>query len=155
MPHVHLNTRNLPKLSEQPLREPERAVLLVRPTFYDVIYEINPHMRGNVGSVNKTLAMQQWELIRSTYIQLGYEVHIIEGVENLPDMVFCANQTFPFLDQQNKLNVILSKMASAYRLPEVPHIAHWYEQQDYHLIRQTHPPVEFEGMGDAIWHPSR
>ena len=145
----------LPVLSQLPRRNRERSVLLVRPTFYDVLYEINPHMKGKVGTVDKPKAMSQWKELRHTYTSLGYTVHILEGVEHLPDMVFCANQTFPFVDAQNKRNVILSKMASEYRVPEVQHLAKWYKEQDYHIIEQTYPPVEFEGMGDAIWHPHR
>jgi len=44
-------------------------------------------------------------------------------------------------------------MASSFRTGEVPYFAKWYEKQGYHVIYQVHPPVEFEGMGDAIWHP--
>ena len=155
MPTVHLDIHNLPLPTEIPKREPSKAVLLVRPTYFDVVYEINPHMKGNIGNVDKNLAKQQWNSLRDTYEQLGYQVHIIEGVVDLPDMVFCANQSFPFVDEKNQPQVILSKMASPYRHGEVEHIGSWYEKQGYHVIRQTDPPVEFEGMGDAIWHPNK
>ena len=155
MPRVHLNVDSLPQLERIPERKPSTAVLLVRPTYFDVVYEINPHMKGNIGNVNKALAMEQWHHLYNIYQQLGYDIHVIEGVPEFPDMVFCANQSFPFLDQNNQYSVILSKMASPFRVGEVKHIAQWYEQQGYHLIHQTDPPVEFEGMGDAIWHPHK
>ena len=152
---VHYDANALPPLRELPERTADSQVLLVRPTYFDVLYEINPHMKGNIGKVNKQLAMLQWETIQETYTRLGYPVNVIEGIEGLPDMVFCANQSFPFVDADAKRSVIISKMASPYRANEVGHIAAWYEQQNYHVIRQVHPPVEFEGMGDAIWHPNR
>ena len=112
-------------------------------------------MKGNIGNVDRKLALEQWNILKNTYEELGFTVHIIEGVQDLPDMVFCANQSFPFINKNNELQVILSKMASKYRQGEVEHIAKWYDNNGYHLIRQTNPPVEFEGMGDAIWHPSK
>ena len=155
MSSVHLNVDSLPPFDRIPTRKPATAVLLVRPTYFDVVYEINPHMKGNIGSVNKSLAMEQWNHLQKIYQHLGYKVHVIEGVPDLPDMVFCANQSFPFVDQNSQHCVILSKMASPFRNGEVEHIAQWYEQQGYHLIHQTDPPVKFEGMGDAIWHPHK
>ena len=155
MPNVHVNIDSLPQLDDISSRESSTDVLLVRPTYYDVIYEINPHMTGNIGNVNKGLALEQWNILYETYKKLGFQVHVIEGVPDLPDMVFCANQSFPYLDNNNQRQVILSKMASRYRQGEVEHIARWYDKQGYHLIHQTSPPVEFEGMGDALWHPNK
>ena len=45
-------------------------------------------------------------------------------------------------------------MASEYRQGEVLHIGKWYENNGYHLIHQTNPPVALEGMGDGR-HPSK
>lgn len=155
MPNVHLSVDKLPNFETIPHRKSSTAVLLVRPTFFDVIYEINPHMKGNIGNVDRKLAMEQWNTLKNTYEELGFTVHIIEGVPDLPDMVFCANQSFPFINKNGESQVVLSKMASEYRQGEVLHIGKWYENNGYHLIHQTNPPVEFEGMGDAIWHPSK
>ncbi len=155
MPRVHLSAESLPLCDHIPTRKPASAVLLVQPTYFDVVYEINPHMKGNIGNVDKALALEQWNCLYKIYQQLGYNIHVIEGVPNLPDMVFCANQSFPFVDEKNQKCVILSKMASPFRSGEVEHIARWYEQHNYHLIHQVDPPVEFEGMGDAIWHPHK
>ena len=32
--------------------------------------------------------MEQWNTLKNTYEELGLTVHIIEGVPDLPDMVF-------------------------------------------------------------------
>ena len=155
MTHVHLNTASLPDISTVRFRAQEQSILMVEPTYFDVLYEINPHMSGMIGTVNKTLAQEQWNRLLEVYKQIGFDVQIISGVEGLPDMVFCANQTFPFIDESGRFRVILSKMASPYRVGEVPYLADWYRSQGYDIIEQIEPPVDFEGMGDAIWHPNR
>ena len=155
MPVVHQNTKTLSTPTIFPPRESESAVLMVDPTHYDVLYEINPHMVGNIGTVNHSVAQEQWKTLKKVYERLGYTVHTISAVPKLPDMVFAANQTFPFIDAHGNKRVILSKMASVHRQPEVPYFAEWYANQGYDVIYHTDPPVEFEGMGDAIWHPGR
>jgi N-dimethylarginine dimethylaminohydrolase len=137
-----------------PERPAERAVLLADPRYFDVLYEINPHMLGMIGKVDKPKAQQQWRALKNCYELLGYTVHVLKAVKDLPDMVFCANQSFPYIDKETP-RVIISQMASSFRQPEVDHFAQWYEEQGYDVIRQVNPPVEFEGMGDALWHPGR
>lgn len=155
MIQVHLNTSTIPDIATIQYRSAERRVLMVEPTYFDVLYEINPHMSGMIGTVDTTLAYQQWTILKDVYEQIGFEVEVMKGVEGLPDMVFCANQTFPFIDETGRFRVILSKMASPYRVEEVPYFQEWYKTQGYDVIEQTDPPVDFEGMGDAIWHPNR
>lgn len=155
MPIVHQTVDTLSHPSDFPKRDIETAVLMAKPSYYDVLYEINPHMQGNIGTVDRALAMKQWTRLKETYEQIGLRVHILPGVPNLPDLVFAANQTFPFIDFNGKRRVILSKMASEHRQPEVAHYANWYAENDFDVIAHTDPPIEFEGMGDAIWHPER
>ena len=155
MSSVHLNVETIPQIDSVDDRPLEVGVLMVRPTYYDVVYEINPHMKGNIGNVDVQNAMSQWQMLKETYESLGFTVSVLEGEENLPDMVFTANQTFPFFDVEGKAHVILSKMASSYRQDEVEYFAEWYGQNGYSVIRHIDPPIEFEGMGDAIWHPGK
>ena len=152
---VHWTAESIPPLTKIAARGSEKRVLMVSPTHYDVLYEINPHMQGNIGTVDKVEASAQWNALRETYQSLGFSVSVIEGVEALPDMVFAANQTVPFLDADGQPSVILSKMASAYRQAEVEYFAEWYVAAGYKVIRHVNPPIEFEGMGDAIWHPTK
>ncbi len=131
-----------------------RRVLMVSPDYFDVEYVINPHMEGHVGQVDRTLARRQWEALRDTYRTLGFEVHVLDGVPGLPDMVFCANQTLPFLRGDSERGVVLSRMHAPQRRDEVPHIARFFEQQGYALVSiPNEVPGSFEGMGDALWHP--
>ncbi len=131
-----------------------RQVLMVLPDHFDVEYVINPHMEGYVGQVDRALARRQWEALRDTYRTLGFEVHVLDGAPGLPDMVFCANQTLPFLREGGTRGVVLSRMHAPQRRDEVPHIAHFFERQGYALVSiPDEVPGSFEGMGDALWHP--
>ena len=67
-----------------------RRYLMCRPTYFDVVYTINPWMDPRV-AVDHERVMSQWENLRQTYLSLGHQVEVIEGVPGLPDMVFAAN----------------------------------------------------------------
>jgi len=64
--------------------------LVTRPTYFDVVYSINPWMHTDVDT-DAGLAMRQWENLVATFRRLGHEVEICEGAPGLPDMVFAAN----------------------------------------------------------------
>ncbi len=138
-----------------PARPRSTAVLMASPEHFDVLYVINPHMAGNIGSVDSARACAQWSALRQVYASLGYPVHVIPGAPGLPDMVFTANQSFPYVGLDGEPLSIMSRMASPHRAPEVEFFAEWYAAAGYRVIRQVDPPVEFEGMGDARWHPGR
>ena len=127
--------------------------LMVRPLHYSVEYVINPHMTDQVGQVDKLEANNEWELVRTLFDQIGIEVHVIEDQEGLPDMVFCANQSLPFIDESGKRHVFMSIMHADQRKDEVPYIEQWYRQHGYEIHYLDEGKVDdFEGSGDAIWH---
>lgn len=68
----------------------KRRYLMCRPTYFDVVYTINPWMHPEV-PVDHALVTSQWENLRATYLELGHDVEVIEGAPGLPDMVFAAN----------------------------------------------------------------
>ena len=128
-----------------------KQTLMVSPEFFDVEYAINPHMlndKGELNKIDKALATKQWETLKQTFESLGIKVHVIAGQAQLPDMVFCANQTFPFL-KEGKLQIVLSKMNSNKRQPEVQYFEAWAKESGI----TTYPEFkqDFEGMGDALW----
>ncbi|HET6569640.1 MAG TPA: arginine deiminase family protein [Rhodothermales bacterium] len=139
-----------------PLPRPTR-VLMTTPEFFEVQYVINPHMEGNVGAVDPAAAVEEWDAIRRTYESIGVPVSLVPGAEDLLDMVFCANQTLPYLNPaSHERGVVLSRMHAEQRLGEVPHYERFFEQQGYAIRRLSEEkPGDFEGMGDAIWHESR
>ena len=149
-------------LAERPAMERPQQVLLTTPNYFDVAYVINPHMEGKAGTVDKPEALRQWEALRETYDALGVEVHTLDGAAGLPDMVFCANQTLPYVDPREdtpeggRRGVVLSRMHAEERREEVPYYAGFFSEHGYD-VRELSDEVDgpFEGMGDAIWHPGR
>lgn len=142
----------LSDLEEMPL--PHR-VLMVKPTHFDVEYIINPHMEGQIGKVDKMRARSEWNFLLNGFQELGYDAHVLEGGENLPDMVFCANQSLPYSDGKEQ-KVIMSRMFAEQRKGEVQLIEKFFESRDYEILHLDPEKVQtFEGMGDAIWHPGK
>ena len=143
------------QFSDLPSLPRPNRVVLTTPTHFDVEYVINPHMSDNVGAVNKEVAFQQWKALRATYTALDVSPLIVNGRPGLPDMVFCANQTLPFYQpEQDRRGVVLSRMHAEQRREEVPYYGEMFAEQGYAV--ETLPDdldVDFEGMGDAIWHP--
>ena len=143
----------LTSLPEVPM---PKKVLMTSPKFFEVEYVINPHMRGQIGSIDAEIASQQWHALKEVYQQIGVQSFILEGIRGFPDMVFCANQTLPFnLPNVDKLGVILSNMYATQRAGEVRHAGNFFRRQGYTIKSILSEPVlDFEGMGDAIWHPN-
>jgi N-dimethylarginine dimethylaminohydrolase len=131
-------------------------VLMVRPLHYSIDYVINPHMNNQVGKVDKIKANNEWELLRSLFDQLELKVHVIEDQEGLPDMVFCANQSLPFINEKGRQHVFKSIMHADQRKEEVPYIEQWYRQQGFEIHFLDDEKIDdFEGCGDAIWHTGK
>lgn len=139
-------------LEEMP--QPHR-VLMVKPSYFDVEYVINPHMKGQIGKVDSMRAKSEWDFLVTGFKELGFDVQILEGEEGLPDMVFCANQSLPYSDGETQ-KVIMSRMFAGQRKKEVAIIEKWFEKQDYEILHLNSDSVDtFEGMGDALWHPKK
>lgn len=138
--------------------EPNK-VLMASPEFFDVVDVKNVHMQDNLGSVNHKLAQQQWQDLLNIYIKLQEQqilsaIKILAGVEACEDMVFAANQSFPWISVQGNKQVIMSKMRHQSRKNEVPHFEKSYLQEEYQLIKLEQADL-FEGMGDAITLPGK
>ena len=155
MVHVR-HSEGLPALEGLPAIPRPNRVLLTTPDYFQVEYQINPHMAGNVGDVDETQARQQWKAVKAAYAGLGMQVSVIEGVEGLPDMVFCANQSLPYLTPGGTRGLVVGRMHTPQRKPEPPHYGAFFRGEGYE-VQTLDPdlPGDFEGMGDAIWHPER
>lgn len=135
-------------------RLPRHKVLFVHPRCFKIENPINVHMMDEFGvphTVSTAVAEDQWQRLVEVYQRLGFTCHVINVDSRLPDMVFCANQTYPFLAPDGALHVLLSEMRSSFRKPEVPYFASFFAEQGYSLHR---PPEGssfcVEGMGDLL-----
>lgn len=86
---MSLDTRSVGTLPEGDAYRPRR-LLMCRPEYFAVTYEINPWMNATV-PVNRDRAIKQWERLVRVYKTLGHTVELVEPVRGLPDMVFAAN----------------------------------------------------------------
>ena len=118
-------------------------LLMCRPDFFDIEYEINPWMSTD-NLVDRSLAIKQWESLYSLYTDtLGWEVELIEPVEGLPDMVFTANGGLVVGGK-----VALPTFRQPERMPETSHFKAWFESKGF--SRMLTPKHDFEGEGDAL-----
>lgn len=130
-----------------------RKVLMTKPIGYRVAYSINPHMSdefGNLNQVDTDRAMSQWMALRNLFERLGLKVSVLDGQSHLPDMVFCANQTFPFRKKNGETAFIMSHMSSNFREREVDFYREWAAANGYQVF-DLQTTFSFEGMGDALW----
>jgi len=128
--------------------------LMVAPEHFSIEYEINPYMNAAGEEINHSKAFEQWLSLKKAYIALGYQVHTLQGVEKLPDMVFAANQSLPFWDLSNQQkSVILSRMRHPERSGEVSHFRDFFNSQGYQVYELE--SGYFEGNGDLIPLPGK
>ncbi|WP_254864122.1 dimethylarginine dimethylaminohydrolase family protein [Halovivax gelatinilyticus] len=143
-------------------------ILLVEPTHFDVTYEINPYMGGEV---DHERVREQWEALRDVYARYA-DVVVLDPDEvwnaiesgstddlahddavvpaDRPDLVFGANHGLPTADGTG---IVLASMATDERRGEPAYLAGWAAEEGYDVHRA--PPAAFEGTGDAFWHPGR
>ncbi|MBC7725677.1 MAG: N-dimethylarginine dimethylaminohydrolase [Burkholderiaceae bacterium] len=66
---------------------------MCKPEFFTVVYRINPWMDPALPT-DTALAVAQWQALYDIYVGLGFDVHLVDPVEGLPDMVYAANGGF-------------------------------------------------------------
>ncbi len=120
---------------------------MVSPDAYDVAYAINPHMTdadGRLKRVDRANAVRQWNALRETFERIGCEVHVVPADARFPDMVFCANQTFPFGDRR----VLMSRMHAPERRGEVDLLRDAFVSLGYTPCEIDEGTIE--GAGDLV-----
>ena len=120
-------------------------ILMCRPDYYGVEYEINPWMNIN-HQVDHQTAIKQWEGLYQTIQDCGTTVELVPPVSGWPDMVFTANAGLPY---QN--NIILAHFKHKERQGEVPYFKTWFQQAGFHIINHEDNTPFFEGAGDALF----
>ncbi|MEP6844286.1 MAG: dimethylargininase, partial [Pseudolysinimonas sp.] len=118
-----------------------RTVLMCRPDFFTVSYRINPWMHPE-DPTDTSLAVTQWQTLYAKYIELGYDVHLIDGMDGLPDMVYAANGGFV-------LDGIAygAKFQYPERQPEGPAYMEWFGANGFTVAE---PVSTNEGEGDFL-----
>jgi N-dimethylarginine dimethylaminohydrolase len=125
-----------------PERAPsKRSVLMCRPDYFTVSYRINPWMHPE-DPTDTSLAVKQWQVLYQTYLDLGFDVQLVEPLEGLPDMVYAANGGF-VLD-----NIAYgASFTFPERQPEGPAYMDWFAANGYDVRA---PENINEGEGDFL-----
>lgn len=119
----------------------QRTVLMCRPDYFTVSYRINPWMHPE-DPTDTSLAVRQWEELYRIYQQLGFEVHLIDPIDGLPDMVYAANGGFV-------IDNIAYGASFTYpeRQPEGPAYMDWFREAGFDV---RVPKEVNEGEGDFL-----
>jgi len=118
-----------------------RTILMCKPDFFTVVYRINPWMDPALPT-DTSLAVAQWQTLYDTYVGLGFDVHLIDPIDGLPDMVYAANGGFV-------IDGIAygAKFTYPQRQPEGPAYMDWFGANGF----DVREPVEInEGEGDFL-----
>lgn len=118
-----------------------RSYLMCRPEHFTVSYTINPWMEP-ANPTDTAKAVAQWQTLYDTYVALGHDVHLIDPIDGLPDMVYTANGGF-IIDGV----AYGAKFRFQERVPEGPAFMDWFRDNGFTVAE----PVEVnEGEGDFL-----
>lgn len=138
-------------------KEPFEDLVVVKPTHFQIKYQINPYMNTEV-KVDSSMAMEQWTTMKNI-LSSHYNIHTVDPdklyskydiktpPEEIPDFVFSANHWTP-LGSDKSDGVLLSNFANSERKPETEYMKYFLEERqiEYEQISDN-----FEGQGDFIW----
>ncbi len=120
-----------------------RHYLMCEPTFFDVVYSINPWMDPTRRTSTEN-ALAQWKWLHDLLIDLGHTVDLVEPVAELPDMVFAANAA-TVIDGR----VLVSRFRHRQRADESRSYADWFRRHRWGPVRQAR--WVNEGEGDLLF----
>jgi N-dimethylarginine dimethylaminohydrolase len=139
MSMIHEDAESLVQRTER--RATARSVLMCRPEHFTVVYRINPWMDPQ-SPTDTRLAVRQWEELYRTYVELGFDVQLIDPIAGLPDMVYAANGGF-VVD-----NIAYgASFTYAERQPEGPAYMNWFRDNGFDVAV---PESINEGEGDFL-----
>lgn len=137
-----MSTQNAVERRTTPTRIAQRRTyLMCRPEHFTVSYTINPWMEP-ANPTDTALALRQWQVLHDTYLALGHEVHLIDPVEGLPDMVYTANGGF-LIDG----TAYGPKFRFTERAGEAAPFMEWFAAHGYDVVE---PDEVNEGEGDFL-----
>ncbi len=122
-------------------------LLVCRPDYFQIDYEINPWMR-RTNAVDPARAIGQWQALMDVLVHdVGAGLEQMRPVQGLPDMVFTANA-----------GVVVGRRAlvSRFRYPErqreEAYFERWFREQGYEVLTLD-KNLYFEGAGDLLGFP--
>ncbi len=117
------------------------TLLMCSPDYFTVSYRINPWMHPE-NPTDTSLAVKQWKVLYQTYLDLGFNIHLIDSIPGLPDMVYSANGGFV-------LDGIAygAKFHHPERQPEGPAYMEWFAAHGFEVAT---PRETNEGEGDFL-----
>lgn len=132
-----------------------KQILMTSPANFNVQYEINPWMNGNLGAVDVTKAAQQWSDLRSALIASGADVIVLpKSPEYCPDAVFTANAGITYYGK-----FLPARFKYDERAAEEPFFINWFQQHGFEVEtrvpNQDRNRFSFEGAGDALFDAER
>lgn len=119
-------------------------ILMCRPDYFEIEYEINPWM-SRTNPANQKLAREQWTSLHNILDGLGVRIELVEPQAGLPDLVFTANAALMYGHK-----AVLSRFRHPQRQGEETWFAAKLEQLGLQVL---HLPDDeyFEGAGDALF----
>lgn len=133
-------TPNSPATNTPRVAQP-RTILMCRPLYFNVTYQINPWMNPEL-PVSSDLAIAQWQQLYDTYVGLGMTVHLIDPAPGLPDMVYTANGGFVAGSVAYG-----AKFTFPQRTGEEELFLDWFAANGYWCVQPEHTS---EGEGDIL-----
>ncbi|MBI4009366.1 amidinotransferase [Candidatus Gottesmanbacteria bacterium] len=119
-----------------------KNILMCRPDYFDIEYEINPWMHKE-NQVNHSRAMKQWQVLYDAYKEYGVEVELIEQIKGLPDMTFTANGGIV-----SGNTFVVNKHRFKERAGEERYFEEWFKGRGFKTYRLKY----FQGgEGDALF----
>jgi N-dimethylarginine dimethylaminohydrolase len=121
-----------------------RHYLMCPPTYFDVVYSINPWMDPR-GHIDRALAIRQWSGLVEAYRSTGHRVDLLEPLSDMPDMVFAANGA-TVVDG----HTLPAKFANQQRQEEAAAHADWHRRNGilYGAAAVPQPRAVNEAEGD-------
>ncbi len=120
-------------------------LLMCRPTYYRIAYEINPWMSLKCPA-RHARAITQWNRLYELLTKrLRARVQLLPPRSGVPDLVFTANAGLA-----SGRTIIRSNFRYPERQPEEPLIEAYFKRHGYRVIRLPRQH-KFEGEGDALW----
>jgi N-dimethylarginine dimethylaminohydrolase len=121
---------------------------MVRPTYFDVEYSINPWMNPDKPT-SADLAIAQWQWLYEQFIRLGHTVELLDPRFGLSDMVFAANGATVVAGR-----ALVARFRHEQRRDESAGYLDWFAREGGWDVRQAQWVNEGEGdyllAGDRI-----